>query len=108
MERGCFLLRVKKDKVKEYLSAHEVWPEMKDALRKAGIMNYSLFIQPDGMVVGYIEAENLKRSLEAVGNTDVNSRWQEHMAKFFESGSGDMEEGGLVWLQQYFHLSQKD
>ena len=36
-ERSAFVLRVRPDKVEEYVRAHaEVWPEMLDALRGAG------------------------------------------------------------------------
>ena len=31
MKRVCFLLRVKKDRVDDYLRAHDVWPEVRDA-----------------------------------------------------------------------------
>jgi L-rhamnose mutarotase len=105
MQRGCFLLRVKKEKLADYLKAHDpVWPEMLDALRKAGLRNYSLFCRPDGLLVGYLEGENIEKSLDEVGRTEANRRWQAHMAPFFEGKSGDLKEGGIEWLKPYFHL----
>ena len=104
MERVCFLLRVKKEKLDDYLKAHQVWPEMLDAIRKAGIRNYSQFYGPDGLLVGYLEAENVQQSLQKIGQTDISKRWQEHMAEYFEGGSGDMKEGGIDWMEQYFYL----
>ena len=104
MQRACFLLKVKKELVQEYLAAHDpVWPEMLDAIRDAGIRNYSMFYRPDGLLVGYLEADNVQESLQRVGATEVNARWQARMARFFEGGSGDMQEGGLEWLEPYFH-----
>ena len=104
MQRACFLLKVKKELVQEYLKAHDpVWPEMLDALRDAGIRNYSMFCRPDGLLVGYLEADNVQESLEKVGATEVNARWQAQMARFFEGGSGDMQKGGLEWLEGYFY-----
>ena len=105
MERRCFLLHLKKEKVDEYRASHDVWPEMREVLKNAGIQNYSLFLRPDGLVVGYLESENIDMSLEKVGNTEVNTRWQNHMAEFFEGGSGDIKEGGPEWLEQYFYLA---
>ena len=106
MQRGCFLMRVKTDNMDEYKKAHEaVWPEMLDAIREAGIRNYSLFMHEDGLIVGYLEAEDVKESLRRVGETDANARWQAHMAPFFESGSGDLEKGALEWLDVYFHTA---
>ena len=103
MDRVCFLLHVKKDRVEEYLEAHEVWPEMLDAIRDVGIRNYSMFVRKDGLLVGYFEAEDPERSLRELGEMEVNRRWQEHMAPYFESGSGDLQEGGPEWLDQYFY-----
>lgn len=105
MQRGCFLLKVKKEKLADYLKAHDpVWPEMLDALREAGIRNYSLFYRPDGLLVGYLEGDDIAKSLDAVGRTDANRRWQAYMAPFFEGKSGDLKEGGIEWLTPYFHL----
>jgi len=105
MKRVCFLLRVKPERVKEYLQAHDVWPEMLAAMRQAGIRNYSMFVRRnDGLLVGYFEADDPKKSLAEVGRTEVNRRWQEKMAPFFASGSGDMESGGLEWLEPFFYM----
>lgn len=49
MQRICFLLQVRKDKLPEYRKAHQrVWPEMLDALRRHGWHNYSLFLTDEG------------------------------------------------------------
>ncbi len=104
MARACFLMQVKPERLKDYLAAHDVWPEMLAALSEAGITNYSLFYRPDGLVVGYLEGEDVRESLRKVGETEVNARWQAGMAEFFGSGSGDLESGGVQWLTEYFHL----
>ena len=45
MERVCFLLKVKKNRLEEYKERHKaVWPEMLNALRETGWLNYSLFL----------------------------------------------------------------
>ena len=58
-ERGAFVLRVKPDRIDDYVEAHRaVWPDMLQALRDAGIRNYSIF--RDGtQVFGYFEADDL-------------------------------------------------
>ena len=43
-QRTAFVLSVRPEKIEEYVRAHrEVWPEMLDALRGAGIRNYTIF-----------------------------------------------------------------
>ena len=106
MQKVCFTLKLKKERMEDYLKAHRVWPEMLQAISDTAISNYSLFIDKnEAIAVGYFEAENTHASLEKLGQTEVNRRWQDSMAEFFESSSGDLESGGLQWLAQYFHLA---
>ncbi len=105
MEHVCFLLRVKKDRIQDYLKAHDVWPELNSTMQDVGMSNFSLFMRKDGLVVGYFEAEDPQESLRKLSLTDVNRRWDEYMAEFFEGGGGNMEEGGVEWLEQYYYLS---
>jgi L-rhamnose mutarotase len=103
--RICFLLRVRKDRLNEYRARHaKVWPEMLDALRHAGWSNYSLFLKPDGLLVGYLETDDFDRACTAMNSQDVNSRWQAEMAPFFEQVDGRAPDEGLMPLQEVFHL----
>ncbi len=82
MERVCFLLKVKPQRLKEYKERHRaVWPEMLQALRETGWQNYSLFLREDGLLVGYFETPNYKRALEGMAKREVNERWQRDMAQ---------------------------
>ena len=62
-----------------------VWPDLLRALRDAGWRNYSLFLRDDGLLIGYVEADDLDRAQAAVAATDVNARWQAAMADLFAS-----------------------
>ncbi|MFA5866127.1 MAG: L-rhamnose mutarotase [Phycisphaerae bacterium] len=104
MKRVCFTLRIRKDKIEAYLAAHKVWPELLEAIREAGIRNYSLFMGKDGLAVGYFEADDPDEALRRMCQTDVNRRWQEKMAEFIEGG-GDLKKGGVTWLEPYFYLA---
>jgi L-rhamnose mutarotase len=45
MERVCFTLYVKLDRLDEYVEDHErVWVDVLDALTRSGWHNYSLFL----------------------------------------------------------------
>jgi len=105
MERVCFLLRVRPDRLDEYIARHrEVWPEMRDALQTAGWRNYSLFLRPDGLLVGYLETDDFAAAQAAMEATDVNARWQAEMAPFFELGDGERPDTGLQRLTEIFHV----
>ena len=105
MERVCFTLEIKEELLDDYLAAHQVWPEMLEAITEAGLRNYSLFVnRKASSIIGYFEAENPQESLEKLGKTEINKKWQTKFTKYFVSGSGDMKESGLEWMEPYFYL----
>lgn len=101
--RCCFLLRVRAERLAEYLDVHQrVWPEMRQALTECGWRNYSLFVQPGtGMVVGYFEADDVDAAQESMSMLEINSRWQAAMAEYFVTPDGGKNEV----LPQYFYLA---
>jgi L-rhamnose mutarotase len=105
MARYCFCLQVKPERMAEYSRRHEVvWPEMRDALRASGWCNYSLFLRDDGLLIGYVEADDLDAARAAMARTEVNARWQAEMAEFFTGLDGRDPDEGLVLLTEVFHL----
>lgn len=107
MKRVGFILKVKQDKIEEYKCHHEqVWPEMLEALRAAGWHNYSLFMAEDGLLFGYFETSvDLATANAHMAATEVNTRWQEFMAPYFESPNNARPDRMLVELQEVFHLT---
>lgn len=106
MKRVGFLLKVKPDKIQEYKERHnEVWPEMLDALRRTGWGNYSIFMREDGLLFGYFETPNsFESALAGMAKEEVNARWQEYMAPFFEGLGGAHADENMLALEEVFHL----
>ncbi len=105
MRRVCFLLRVKPDRLEEYRERHRhVWPEMREALRETGWGNYSLFLQDDGLLVGYLETDDFDRALAGMAARDVNARWQAEMSEFFVELDSGAADGDIRPLDEVFHL----
>jgi L-rhamnose mutarotase len=105
MKRIGFLLKVKHEKLAEYAKHHEtVWPEMLDALRRTGWHNYSIFAREDGLLFGYFEAaDSFEASLAGMAKEEINARWQEFMAPYFENLSGAHADESMVELKEVFH-----
>jgi L-rhamnose mutarotase len=102
--RYCFLLRVKPDRLEEYRERHRaVWPELLEALRDTGWTRYSLFLSPDGLLVGHVEAEDLQASRDAMAALAVNARWQAEMAELMDT-DGRRPDEAFVLLDEVFHL----
>jgi len=105
MQRVCFLLKVKKDRIEEYKERHKaVWPEMLQALRETGWHNYSLFLREDGLLVGYLETPDFAKAREGMAAREVNARWQREMAPFFEALDGERPDEAMRPLEEVFHL----
>jgi L-rhamnose mutarotase len=105
MERVCFLLKVRQEKLPEYKQRHAVvWEEMRRALSETGWHNYSLFLRDDGLVVGYLETPDFPRSLALMAERDVNARWQASMGPYFEELDGKRPDQGMLRLDEIFHL----
>ncbi|MDN3295195.1 L-rhamnose mutarotase [Streptomyces ficellus] len=106
MQRVCFLLKVRQDRVDEYRERHAaVWPEMLDALSATGWHNYSLFLRDDGLLVGYLETEDFAEAQAAMAATEVNARWQAEMGEFFEALDGGRPDEAMKPLTEVFHLA---
>ncbi|MFJ8079223.1 L-rhamnose mutarotase [Streptomyces sp. NPDC096205] len=106
MQRVCFLLKVRQDRLEEYRERHAaVWPEMLQALTATGWRNYSLFLRDDGLLVGYLETEDFQAALAGMEATDVNARWQKEMAPFFEALDGARPDEAMKPLREVFHLA---
>jgi len=100
-QRSAFVLRVRPDKIDEYVEAHRnVWPEMLAALREAGIQNYSIFRHGNEMF-GYFESEDLEAAGAYMQTQDVNTRWQDAMAGLLEQRVPDH---GPAPLPEVFRL----
>jgi L-rhamnose mutarotase len=106
VNRYCFCLQVKPDRLDEYVERHrDVWPDMQAALRDSGWHNYSLFLRDDGLLVGYVEAEDLAAAQQAMAATEVNTRWQAEMTEFFTGIDGRPPDESFLLLREIFHLT---
>ena len=84
MASHAWVLKVRPGYEDEYKKRHdELWPEMREALRGAGITSYTIFRH--GLTLfGYFETDDLARTQSALASDPVNARWGEHMAPIME------------------------
>ena len=103
MERFCFTFDVKPGQEVEYKRRHdEIWPELVEAIKAAGISNYGLF-RRGRQVVAYCECEpTAAAAFERIGVADVNARW----SRWFEDVLEPMADadGQLRTLTEVWHL----
>ena len=106
MQRVCFTLQVRPDRVTDYRVAHQnVWPEMRDALTRHGWHNYSLFLRDDGLLIGYVETPDFAKAVSGMQTEPLNARWQAEMKDLFEPlGQHTAADKAMQPLPQVFYL----
>ena len=79
MERYAWKAAVLPGKMAEYRRRHdEIWPEMLEMFRRAGIRNYSIW-QTGDTLFGYYECDDLKTALAVQKDVPVSARWRAYM-----------------------------
>jgi L-rhamnose mutarotase len=90
MQRVCFQLYVRPERLDEYVERHAaVWPDMLREIAAAGRRNYSLFLAEGGMLVGYYETDDDQAAQDYLAASEVAGRWEAEMAEFFVNSHGD-------------------
>lgn len=104
MERYAWKARIKEGKKAEYKKRHdEIWPEMKELLKSAGIANYSIW-NVDDELFGYYECEKgVEFAAKVQAESPVVQRWNEYMKDVMEM-EVDPETGAQPHLTEVFYL----
>ena len=62
-------------------------------------------MRPDGMLFGYFETpDSFEAALAGMSQEEVNARWQEFMAPYFEGIAGARADESMIELKEVFHL----
>ena len=80
MSHYAWVLEVRPGYEEEYKKRHdELWPEMKEMIREAGLRNYNIFRH--GLTLfGYFETDDLKKSIDYMGKSEIGKKWGEYMS----------------------------
>ena len=80
MEKVAWRAVIKEGMVKEYIKRHdEIWPEMVETLKAAGICNYTFWLDGNSLF-GYYECEKgAEYALDYQAESEVVKRWNVSM-----------------------------
>jgi L-rhamnose mutarotase len=107
VQRVCFQLQVKPERLAEYVERHAaVWPDMLRAIADSGRRNYSLFLRPDGLLIGYYETESDEESQAALTADPRTAAWEAAMADYFVALDGRPDQNSLT-LTEIFNLEDQ-
>ena len=109
MQRVCFQLQVKPDRLAEYKERHAaVWPSMLAEIAASGRHNYSLFLRGDGMLIGYFETDSIADSQQYLNSSAVAAEWESEMSGFFADLDGARPDTGFLQLDEIFNLEDQN
>ncbi|MBE6777314.1 MAG: L-rhamnose mutarotase [Ruminococcaceae bacterium] len=102
MEKYAWKGLIVEGSIDEYIKRHdEIWPEMKEVLEKAGIVNYSIW-NVGNELFGYYECEKgVEYAAKVQAESPVVDRWNEYMKDILIMEM-DPETGAQPKLRQVF------
>ena len=103
MEKYAFKMRLNPGMEAEYRKRHdEIWPELVDLLRQAGVRDYSIHLDREtGILFGVLWREEGHR-MDDLPAHPVMQRWWAHMADIMEVRADN--EPVAVPLVPVFHM----
>lgn len=105
MEKYAWRAKIVEGKQDEYVKRHrEIWPEMVQTLKAAGIVNYTIWRDEDDLF-GYYECEKgIGFAAEYQRTSPVVKRWNEYMQDVLIMET-DEETGAQPQLEKVFELN---
>jgi L-rhamnose mutarotase len=81
----AFRMKLKPDTVDEYKRRHDqIWPELAQLLREAGIYDYSIFLDEEDMHLFAVLKLKETNMRELLPSHPVMRRWWDHMADIMQ------------------------
>jgi L-rhamnose mutarotase len=103
MASYAWVLEVRPGYEEEYRKRHdEIWPEMVESLKKAGIRNYNIF-RYGLTLIGYFETDDLAATIAYLKDDPVDQRWSEWMEPIMKI-EGDPNTGFAYLLPLQWHM----
>ena len=103
MKRHAFTMQLKAGAAAEYKKRHDaIWPELAQALRAAGISNYSIFLDEHTLTLFAVQNQADGQAPAALPQHPAVKRWWDYMAPLMEVNPDHSPVCGA--LQEVFHL----
>ena len=103
MNRVAFKMQLHKGFEEEYRKRHDkLWPELEELLKKAGISEYSIFLDPTtNSLFGVLKADDPK-NLDNLPQQEVMQRWWKYMADIMDANPDNSPVS--IPLKEVFYL----
>lgn len=103
MKRVAFKMKLKPGFEAEYERRHAaLWPELAQALREAGISDYSIFLDPETLTLFAVQKQAEGSTAAVLPDHPAVKRWWAYMAPLMEVNPDNSPVCGP--LREVFHL----
>ena len=87
----------------EYEKRHdEIWPELQDLLKTAGISDYSIFLDRETLTLFAVQKQEGEGSSQDLGQNPIVQKWWKYMADIMETNEDHSPV--TVPLKEVFYL----
>ena len=103
MEKIAFVMTLKPGFEAEYKKRHdEIWPDLAQELRRAGVSDYSIFLHPLTLQLFGVLKRTPNHSMAELPVTAVMKKWWAFMADIMDTNSDNSPV--VTALEQVFHF----
>jgi L-rhamnose mutarotase len=86
MERFAFTMKLKPGMKEEYRKRHnEIWPELIELLRGAGVSDYSIFLDEETNTLFAVQNVSGESGSQDLGKEPIVQKWWDYMADIMET-----------------------
>jgi len=103
MERLAFKMHLNEGQKEEYKKRHnELWPELRQLLKSAGVSEYSIFLDEETNILFAFQKVSGEGSSQDLGSNPIVQKWWAYMADIMKTN--DDNSPIMVPLDELFYM----
>ena len=103
MKRNAFKMKIKPSFEAEYKKRHDnIWPEMCEVLSKAGISDYSIYLDKETLTLFALQKLSDDNTANELPNNPVVRKWWDYMSDIMEYNPDNTPVA--IPLEEVFHM----
>jgi L-rhamnose mutarotase len=103
MQRNAFTMKLKQGFEAEYKKRHdEIWPELSEALSKAGVSDYSIYLDEATLTLFAFQKLSENNTADELPQHPIVQKWWDYMADIMETNPDHSPV--CISLKEVFHI----
>jgi L-rhamnose mutarotase len=103
MNRLAFKMHLNKGQKEEYIKRHdEIWPELKNLLKDAGVSEYSIFLDEETSTLFAFQKVDGDAGSQNLGETEIVQKWWKYMSDIMKTNPD--KSPVTVELEEVFYM----